>query len=124
MNRALKPLARVFKIFALVDYVVAPLVLRPHWGIHKVADAELIGLALLALIPNRWVVGNPFLFGTILVLSLFPNRDLLAFSTWRGLDVASAIAACIGVFLYTIPLPFSLVLSRIRFVRNERFVFA
>ena len=124
MNRALKPLARIFKILAIVDYIVAPLILRPHWGINRVADAQLIGLAVLSLIPNRWFVGTRVLFGTALLLSLLPYPWLLSVSTFSDLDVASTIAACIGVFLIIIPLPLSLVLSRTRALRKDRFVFA
>ena len=124
MNKALKPLARVFKTLAIVDCVLVPLVLHPRWGISRIDDAQLIALAVLSLTPNRWVAGTRFLFGTALLLSLLPFRIFLHTSVFRDFDLASAIGAGIVVPLVFVPLPLSVVLSRIRFLRKERFVFA
>lgn len=124
MNKVLKPLARVVKILAIVDYVVLPVVLHPRWGINWINDAQLIALALLSMIPNRWVVGTRFLLGPALLLSLLPFRVFIRASAFRGLDLPSLIGAGIIVPLVFVPLPLSFVLSRMRFLRKDTFVFA
>jgi hypothetical protein len=124
MKIDLKALARVSKVLAIVDCVVVPLVLRPRWGVSRIDDAQLVALAILSLIPNRWVAGTRFLFGTALLLSLLPVRVFLHTSVFKDLDLASAIGAGIVVPLVFVPLPLSFVLSRMRFLRKDRFVFA
>jgi hypothetical protein len=55
-NPSLKSLAWVCKGLAIAGSVVVPLLLHPRWGVNRIADVQLIGLADLSLIPNRWLV--------------------------------------------------------------------
>jgi hypothetical protein len=122
-NLSLKPLAWTCKILAIVISVGFPLILRPRWGIDRIADVQLIGFAVLSLIPNRWLVFSRISFVIFLLLALFPFRAFFHISAFRDLDLASVIAMIISIF-FLAPLPISLVLSRMRFLRGDKFTYA
>jgi hypothetical protein len=71
-NPSLKSLAWVCKGLAIAGSVVVPLLLHPRWGVNRIADVQLIGLADLSLIPNRWLVFSRASFVLFLLLTLFP----------------------------------------------------
>jgi hypothetical protein len=92
-------------------------------GINRFADFELIALAVLSLIPNRWVVFSRTSFATFLLLTLFPLNMFLHISAYRHLDLESVTAMIVVIFFFA-PLPVSLVLSRMRLQRGDRFTYA
>jgi len=108
---------------AIVGYVFVPLILHPRWGVDRTADVQLIGLAVLSLIPNRWLVFSRISFVIFLLLTLFPFRIYLDASAYRHLDVPSVTAMIIGVLFFA-PLPLSLVLSRMRLQRGDKLTYA
>jgi hypothetical protein len=122
-NPSLKLLAWTCKILAIVICVGFPVMLHPRWGINRFADFELIALALLSLIPNRWVVFSRTSFATFLLLTLFPLNMFLHISAYRHLDLESVTAMIVVIFFFA-PLPVSLVLSRMRLQRGDRFTYA
>ena len=122
-NQSLKSLAWACKVLATLDSVVAPLILRPHWGLNRIADVQLVGLAVLSLIPNRWLVLSRESFVIFLLLTLFPFQIFFRVSAYKDFDVGSVTAMVIAV-LFFVPLPLSLVLSRLRFQRGDKFIYA
>ena len=82
-----------------------------------------MGLAVLSLIPNRWLVFSRISFVIFLLLTLFPFNIFLHISAYRDLDFGSVAAMIIGVMLFA-PLPLSLVLSRMRLRRGNKFTYA
>src|SRR5882757_3086903 len=116
-NPSLKSIAWACKVLAVADSVVAPPILHPHWGVNRIADVQLIGLAVLSLIPNRWLVFSRVSFVIFLLLTLFPFRVFFHISAFGDFDLESVIAMIISVFFFA-PLPLSLVLSRMRFQRG------
>jgi len=124
-NQSLKSLAWVCKGLAIVGSVVVPLwILHPRWGVNPIADAQIVALAVLSLIPNRWLVFSRISFVIFLLLTLFPFRVYLHISTFRDLDPGSVIGGTIIELLFFVPLPLSLVLSRMRLLRGDRFTYA
>ncbi len=122
-NPSLKSLAWACKVLAIIGSVGVPLILHPRWGVNRIADVELIVLAVLSLIPNRWLVFSRVSFVIFLLLTLFPFRVFFHISAFRDFDLASVIAMIISVFFFA-PLPLSLVLSRMRFQRGDKFIYA
>jgi len=123
-NQTLKFLAWACKVLAIIDSVGLPVLLRPRWGISQIADAQLIVLAVLSVIPNRWLVFSRIFFTTFLLLTLFPFRVFFHISAYKDVDLASLIAGIfVGLFVFA-SLPLSLVLSRIRLRRGDKFTFA
>jgi hypothetical protein len=122
-DRYLK-LALPCKVLAIISSVVVPLwIFHPRWGLNPIADGQLVGLAVLSLIPNRWLVFTRFTFAVFLLLSLFPFRVFLHLYAYKGFGTISAVGMIVG-FLFFAPLPLSLVLSRIRFLRGDKITFA
>jgi hypothetical protein len=112
------------KLLAIVSSVVVPLwIFHPRWGLNPVADGQLVGLAVLSLIPNRWLVFTRFTFAVFLLLSLFPFRVFFHLYAYKGLGTESVVGVTVGSLFFA-PLPLSLVLSRIRFLRGDKFTFA
>ncbi len=122
-NQSLKLAAWVCKILAIVGSVGLPLILHPRWGVNRIADVQLVGLAVLSLIPNRWLVFSRISFVIFLLLTLFPFGIFLHISAYRDLDFGSVAAMIIAVFLFA-QLPLSLVLSRMRLRRGNKFTYA
>ena len=88
-NPSLKSLAWVCKGLAIAGSVVVPLLLHPRWGVNRIADVQLIGLADLSLIPNRWLVFSRVSFVIFLPLTLFPSQIFFHISTYRDLDLGA-----------------------------------
>jgi len=120
---SLKSSAWACKIIAIFESVVIPLILHPRWGVNRIADVQLIGLAVLSLIPNRWLVFSRASFVLFLLLTLFPYNVFFHTSVFRDFDLGSLIAMIIGVLFFA-PLPLSLALSRMRFLRGDKFTYA
>jgi hypothetical protein len=120
---SLKTLAWACKVLAMIGSVVVPLILHPRWGVNRIADVQLLGLAILSLIPNRWLVFSRMSFVIFLLLALFPFRIYFESSAYRDLDPGAVIAMIVGVLFFA-PLPLSLLLSRMRFQRGDKFTYA
>jgi hypothetical protein len=123
-SQSLKLLAWACKVLAVFDSVGLPLLLHPRWGVNRIADVQLIALAVLSLIPNRWLVFSRISFVTFLLLTLFPFRDYFYISAYRDVDWASLIASIFVAFFVFAPSPLSLILSRMRFRRGDKFTYA
>jgi len=124
-NQSLKSFAWACKVLAIVGSVVVPLwILHPRWGVNRIADLQTIGLAVLSLIPNRWLAFSRTSFVTFLLLMLFPFRDFFRISTFSDLDLGSVLGGTIVLSFFFVPLPLSLVLSRVRFLRGDKFTYA
>jgi hypothetical protein len=123
-NLSLKSLAWASKILAILCSVVVPLILGHRWGVSRITDVQLIGLAVLSLIPNRWLVLSRVSFVIFLVLTLFPFRIFFQSSAYKDVDWALLIAGIFMEFFLFGPLPLSLVVSRMRLQRGEKFIYA
>jgi len=123
-NPSLKSLAWTCKVLAIfISVVVGLWILHPRWGVNRIADVQLIGLAVLSLIPNRWLVFSRVSFVIFLLLTLFPFRVFFRISAFPDFDLGSLIAMIIGLSFFA-PLPLSLVLSRMRLLRGDKFTYA
>jgi hypothetical protein len=122
-NPSLKSLSWACKVLAIFISVAVPLILHPRWGVNRIADVQIIGSAALSLIPNRWLVFSRISFVIFLLLTLFPFSIFFHFSAFEDFDLGSLIAMIIAIF-FLAPLPLSLVLSRIRFQRGDKFMYA
>jgi hypothetical protein len=123
-NGSLKLLALVCKIFAIFVSVVVPMILHPRWGVNPVADVQLVGLAVLSLIPNRWLVFSSVSFFVSLLLALFPFHAFFPVSVFRGVDFGLLVSGLMISFLLFAPLPLSLIFSWMRFRKGEKFTYA
>jgi len=122
-NLSLKSLAWACKILAIAASVVLPLILHPRWGVNRIADVQVVGLAVLSLTPNRWLVFSRISFVIFLLLALYPFSIFFHISAYRDFDLQSVTAMILCVLLFA-PLPLSLVLSRIRFHGGDKFTYA
>jgi hypothetical protein len=122
-DQPLKWATWVCKIVAIVGNVCVPLILHPRWGLNRIADVQLVSLAVLSLIPNRWLVFSRISFVIFLLLTLFPFRIFLESSAYRNFDMQS-VAGMIFAVLFFAPLPLSLVLSQMRLRRGTKFTYA
>jgi hypothetical protein len=123
-TQSLQSLALASKALAIIVSVVLPMLFGHRWGVNSVADVQVVALAILSLIPNRWLVFSRITFIVFLLLMLVPFRVFFHLSAFKGVDLGLALPSIlVAVFLF-IPLPLSLVLSRIRFHRGERFTYA
>jgi hypothetical protein len=123
-NQSLKMLALACKTLAIIGSVVLPMLFGHRWGINPIADVQLVGLAILSLIPNRWLVFSRITFVVSLLLTLFPFQVFFHVSAFKGVDLGLVLPGILMAILLFIPLPLSLVLSRMRFQRGERFTYA
>jgi hypothetical protein len=120
----LKSLAVASKVLAIVASVLLPMILGHRWGINLIADIQRVGLAVLSLIPNRWLVFSRRTFVIIFLLTLFPFNIFFHISVFKDVDLGLVVPGVfMAVFLF-VPLPLSLLLSRIRFQRGESFTYA
>jgi hypothetical protein len=123
-NQPLKSLSWTCKILAIFVSAVIPLwIFRPRWGVNPTDDVQIVVLAVLSLLPNRWLVFSRISFLIFLLLTLFPFRGFFHIAVFRSLDLGSVIAIFIDLF-FLAPLPLSLVLSRMRFQRGDKFTYA
>src|SRR5262249_51876497 len=112
------------KSVAIVFEAIVPfLILKVHWVRHPVADVQIVLLGLLSLIPNRWLVVSRVSLGISLVLAIYPLHIFLQSANFRDFDI-SLIVSMIVALCFMIPLPVCLVLSRIRYQRGAKFLFA
>jgi len=119
-----KSVALVCKTLSIITSIVLPMIFRPRWGVYPVADVQLVALAVLSLIPNRWLVFSRITFVIFLLVALFPIRVFFHVSAFKDVDMGSLLPGIfMAVFLF-IPLPLSFVLSRIRYQRGVRFTYA
>jgi hypothetical protein len=123
-NQVLKSLALACKALAIVTSVVLPMLVGHRWGINPVADVQLVGLAVLSLIPNSWLVFSRTTFFIFLLLTLFPFRVFFHVSVFKDVDLGLVLPGIFVAGFLFVPLPLSLVLSRIRFRRGDRFTYA
>ena len=123
-NKSLKLLALACKILAIFVSVVVPMILPPRWGVNPVADVQLVSLAVLSLIPNRWLVFSSASFFIFLLLTLFPFHVFFPLSVFSGVDIGSIAAGLMMSFSLFTPLPLSLIFSWMRFRKGEKFTYA
>jgi hypothetical protein len=113
------------KILSVFFTVVIGLWILPHrWGVNPVADIQSVLLAVLSLVPNRWLVCSRVSFIVFLLVTLFPFHVLFPVSVFTGVDAGSMAVSMFMVVCLFAPLPLSLIFSRTRFQRGEKFVYA
>ena len=123
-NQSLKTLALACKTLAIVVSVVVPMLFGHRWGTNRIADIQLVGLAVLSLIPNLWLVFSRITFVLFLLLTLFPLRVFFHVAAFKGVDLGLVTAGIFVATLLFVPLPLSLILSRMRFQRGDEFAYA
>ena len=91
-HESLRSAAQGFKIVAITfNVAIFRLNLPRLLYSHRVADIlELCAMAVLSLLPNRWLVSTRAAFILSLLLSLFPSRDFFSLSALKDLDFLSA----------------------------------
>lgn len=120
----MKSVALACKTLSIITSIVLPMIFRPRWGVYPVADVQLVASAVLSLIPNRWLVFSRITFVIVLLLTFFPFHVFFHVAAFKGVDFGLAFPGILmAVFLF-VPLPLSLVLSRIRYQRGDRFTYA
>jgi|ERR1035438_4039330 hypothetical protein len=123
-NPSLKSLALASKSLAIFVSVVLPLILRPRWGVNPIADVQMVVLGVLSLVPNRWLVFSRTSFVVFLLLTLFPFHVYFHVSAFKDVDWGlAAVGSFVGLIVFG-PLPLSLILSRMRFQRGDKFMYA
>ena len=126
-NQHLKWLALAGKIVAIAVWIVVPWVLGSYHHYdehHTVYLVQNSLLAVLSLIPNRWLVFSRTSFVIFLLLTLLPFDVFLPLSVFRGVDFGMIAAGLMMSFCLFAPLPLSLIFSRMRWQRGERFTYA
>ncbi|HEY5026828.1 MAG TPA: hypothetical protein VIK39_00340 [Candidatus Angelobacter sp.] len=123
-NQGLKSLALACKALAIATSVVLPMLVGHRWGINPIADVQVVGLAILSLTPNRWLVFSRITFVVFLLLTLFPFRVFFHVSAFKGVDLGVILPGILLAGFLFVPLPLSLVLSRKRVQRGDRFMYA
>jgi|ERR1700761_455960 hypothetical protein len=124
-RQSLKLLAYAFKLFAIFVSVVVPLWIFPApWGAYPAATAQTLGLVILALVPNRCCVFSRTSFVISLLLALFPFRVAFQLSAYKGATFGEVTAGLLMACILFLPLPVSFILSRERYQRGEKFIFA
>jgi hypothetical protein len=89
--------------------------------------AELVTLATLAILPNRWLVFSRVAFAISLLIALSPCcwvfYDMISSATeWS--DLISNLFLAVFIMIYFIPLPFSIILSFLRHRKGEKIFYA
>src|SRR5215831_10654045 len=104
-------LCKTFGIF--ISVFVGPLLIAAtRRNVNAFADAWVICMAVLSMVPNRWLVSSRISLVIFLLPTLVPFRVFFETSFYRNLDLPSVISMFIVLF-FSAPLPLSLVLSRI-----------
>ena len=125
-NQFLKWLALVAKIVAIMVWILVPWVLGSYHHYdenHRLYLVQNSIAAVLSLVPNRWLVFSRVSFSIFLLLALLPFDVFLPLSVFRGVDLGLIAAGLAIAFCLFVPLPLSLIFSRIRFRRGERFAY-
>jgi hypothetical protein len=150
MQSSLKPPALACKIFASLEAIAAAWFLigldiyqlhatepprdARDWGTpayyHRIYFSIAIEslLAILVLVPNRWLTFSRLVFAPSLVIALLPVCfSLFLLSTTLSCIVSEPFMAASGwviMILLSAPWPLSLIFSRMRFRRGETFTYA
>jgi hypothetical protein len=128
-NQNLKSLAMACKILAVAVWVLAPWILGSYYH-HTIYDIHDIGyifenviLAVLSLVPNRWLVSSKVALGISSLAALIPVCTLFLADNlfFSGIGDLFILAVVLGFLL---PLPLSILFSYLRFRRGEKFTFA
>jgi hypothetical protein len=121
----LRSLVLASKLFAIFVSVAVPrFIFRPRWGVHLIANVQIICLAILSLIPNRWLVFSKVSLVTFLLLTFLPFRVLFDISGYREVDFGSAMPAILVAALFFGPLPLSIIFSRMLCRRGDKVLYA
>jgi hypothetical protein len=120
MNKNLTASAWACKLLSIAVSVVLPWMIGHH-GVFTYPQTAV--LAALALIPNRWLVFSRISFVIFVLITLFPFFDILLHSTYKDADVLADLPAIFVVVCLFGPLPLSLVFSRLRYNRGEKFMY-
>jgi hypothetical protein len=126
-NQDLKVLGFVSKAVAIMVWVLVPWILGPfsHYDRdHRIFLVQNSIQALLSILPNRWLVFSRASFCVFLALALLPFHIFLPLPDLARVDIGSIVLGLLVAFVMFVPLPLSLVLSRVRFRRGEKFVYA
>jgi hypothetical protein len=123
----LKRLALTVKVWAIVVWVLVPFVLQEwhHYDKqHMIYFVQNSILAVLSLLPNRWLVSSRTSFFIFLLLALLPFDVFFSYSVFKGVSVGLVALGLLMSFSLFAPLPLSLIVSRIRVRRGEAFTYA
>ena len=124
-KESFKSLTQASKIIAIFFAVIIRLIIfPPRWGESSFNDVLTIVMAILSLLPNRWLVFSRVSFVLFLLIALFPLAAFIWASIFRHLGIGSVAIVMIALACLFGPLPLSLILSRMRFRRGENFWFA
>ena len=123
-GQSLRPLALTCKTLAIfVNVVVGLWLLPPRWGFNAVTDTQVVVLAILSLVPNRWLVFSIFPFVIFMLAALF-RLHVLFISAYTDVEIDSIINFVLVAVCISAPLPLALIFSRLRFLKGERFTYA
>jgi hypothetical protein len=131
----IRALAIAFKIIVSLEAIliasdfISELIveMRSHALTDPIFVFIVLFLALLVVVPNRWIVRSPVVYQICLVLTSMPailalidicSRIVVSKFTWND---------CFGmvvIMVFFLPWPLSLLFSRICFVRGESFWYA
>lgn len=123
----LKLLAWTSKVLAIVFSAAFPLLVFQafrHRGFNGLAEAQVIAVAILCTVPNRWLVWFDVIFVLSLLVALFPLRAVIDISSWNGMGTREIAGVILALAFLFAPLPISLILSRIRLRRGQKFMYA
>jgi hypothetical protein len=62
------------------------LIAYARWNVSAIADAWVVGMAVLSSVPNRWLVSSRISFVIVRLPSLVPLRVFFDTSSYRNLD--------------------------------------
>jgi hypothetical protein len=85
--------------------------------------AEWLAQALLAMLPNRWLVSLRITFAAALLIALIPLFGIFYNMFSSDMDWSDRLMLMIPVVLFT-PLPLSLILSFARLRKGEKVFYA
>jgi len=126
-DQHLKWLALAGKMWAIAVWVLVPCIFQDwhhydeHHAIYLVQNSI---LAVVSLLPNRWLVFSRPSFFIFLLLALLPLDVFHSYSVFRGVDVGLVALGFLMSLCLFAPLPLSLFFSRIRFRRGAEFTYA
>jgi hypothetical protein len=137
----IRALAIAFKIIAAIEAIgfisslISEIILEMRSQLHShvfiMPIFVMFFLALLVVVPNRWIVRSPILYQicffigwllfVLILLRVCAGIILSDFAGRFGIDNFLMMG---GIMLLFLPWPLSLVLSRIRFKKGESFWYA
>jgi hypothetical protein len=123
-NHDLKVLGMTGKAIAIIAWLLVPWLLGRRHNDNIIFLTQNSIQAFLSIVPNRWLVFSRSSFCVFLTLALLPLLDVfIPPRDFTQIDFFT-LTACllVGVFLFA-PLPLSLIFSRIRFCRGEKFLY-